>query len=217
MQKCGRCKVNKPLEEYAPSYRGRPGTQCRACDFIRKHERNVPAAPHDPVACSMCDTLFVPKQMKPFAVRFCSKKCGRRFRAVRLTQHKAATLQRACIHCGIDLPPTMRTDAKFCSARCNSAAHAVTRKMSQRARRARTPGDPLVERNAIAKRDNYCCGICGGHVDMRLRHPDPMSPSIDHVIPLARGGGNDMDNLQLAHLACNLSKRALLPEEHAAA
>jgi len=101
----------------------------------------------------------------------------------------------------------MRSDAKFCSAECNSAAHAVTRKMAKRAGRAKKFDDPLLERNYIAKRDKFRCGICGGRVDMKLNHPDPMYGSIDHIVPLAAGGGNELSNLQLAHLRCNLAKR----------
>lgn len=33
-----------------------------------------------------------------------------------------------------------------------------------------------------------------------------MSPSIDHVIPLSRGGAHAMGNVQSAHLRCNSSK-----------
>ncbi len=41
---------------------------------------------------------------------------------------------------------------------------------------------------------------------MTARRPDLMTPSIDHVVPLSRGGSNHPSNLQLAHLLCNLSK-----------
>lgn len=51
------------------------------------------------------------------------------------------------------------------------------------------------------------CGICGQPVDKRLKYPHPMSPCIDHIIPIDRSGHpSDMDNLQLAHWICNRSK-----------
>lgn len=51
------------------------------------------------------------------------------------------------------------------------------------------------------------CGICGKPVDMSLRYPDPMSKTVDHIIPINRGGHpSDIENLQLAHLTCNLEK-----------
>lgn len=51
------------------------------------------------------------------------------------------------------------------------------------------------------------CGICGKPVDFSLKRPDPMSPCIDHIIPISRGGHpSDINNLQLAHYACNAKK-----------
>lgn len=45
------------------------------------------------------------------------------------------------------------------------------------------------------------------------RHPDPLCASIDHIVPLSQGGTNDLTNLQLAHLRCNLRKRATTHEK----
>ena len=51
------------------------------------------------------------------------------------------------------------------------------------------------------------CAICGGFVDKTIKSPDPMSPSVDHIIPIALGGHpSDMSNLQLTHRACNRAK-----------
>ena len=44
------------------------------------------------------------------------------------------------------------------------------------------------------------CGICGQPVDKSLRYPHPLSPVIDHIIPVNRNGHpSDIKNLQLAH------------------
>ncbi len=51
------------------------------------------------------------------------------------------------------------------------------------------------------------CSICGKPIDMNLQNPDPLSPCIDHVIPVSKGGHpSDMKNLQLAHWQCNRQK-----------
>lgn len=51
------------------------------------------------------------------------------------------------------------------------------------------------------------CGICGRPVDKTLKAPDPMSPVIDHIIPVNKGGHpSDINNLQLAHWSCNRQK-----------
>lgn len=51
------------------------------------------------------------------------------------------------------------------------------------------------------------CGICGKAVDFSIKYPHPLSPCIDHIIPIAKGGHpSDIDNLQLAHWTCNRQK-----------
>ena len=51
------------------------------------------------------------------------------------------------------------------------------------------------------------CGICGKPVDFSYKYPHPLSPCIDHIIPIAKGGHpSDIDNLQLAHWTCNRQK-----------
>lgn len=51
------------------------------------------------------------------------------------------------------------------------------------------------------------CGICGRLVDLSLKQGDPMAPTVDHIIPVAKGGHpSSLDNLQLAHWTCNRQK-----------
>lgn len=51
------------------------------------------------------------------------------------------------------------------------------------------------------------CGICGKPVDFGFKFPHPLSPCIDHIIPVSRNGHpSDISNLQLAHMCCNRQK-----------
>ena len=60
------------------------------------------------------------------------------------------------------------------------------------------------------------CGICGQPVDFAFKFPHPLSPCIDHIIPVSKGGHpSDLANLQLAHMTCNRQKSdnlMILPE-----
>lgn len=50
------------------------------------------------------------------------------------------------------------------------------------------------------------CALCGEAVDRSLEWPHPLSKSVDHIVPISKGGTDDIENLQLAHLRCNISK-----------
>lgn len=51
------------------------------------------------------------------------------------------------------------------------------------------------------------CALCGLPIDKKLRFPDPMSATVDHIVPIAKGGHpSDPQNLQIAHLICNQIK-----------
>ena len=51
------------------------------------------------------------------------------------------------------------------------------------------------------------CGICGKPIDKSIKAPDPLSPVVDHIVPISKGGHpSAMENLQLAHWTCNRQK-----------
>ena len=67
-------------------------------------------------------------------------------------------------------------------------------------------GDEAVVPAQVFARDNWICQLCDTPISPKVQWPDPMSASVDHVIPLARGGRHAMDNVQSAHMGCNARK-----------
>lgn len=63
---------------------------------------------------------------------------------------------------------------------------------------------PEWAKKAIHARDRGRCAHCGASIDLELE----ADGHIDHIIPLARGGTNDLVNLQLLCESCNLNKSA---------
>lgn len=60
---------------------------------------------------------------------------------------------------------------------------------------------PIAVRDYVFQRDNYRCQGCG-------RCQTEMPLEVDHIIPLAKGGSNDLSNLQTLCRGCNGSKGA---------
>lgn len=65
----------------------------------------------------------------------------------------------------------------------------------------------------VHTRDGWTCQLCHEPIDPSITWPHSKSPSIDHVIPLSRGGAHAMANVQSAHLGCNSSKGDKLMDE----
>ena len=59
---------------------------------------------------------------------------------------------------------------------------------------------PKGMRHEVFKRDNYTCCECGA------RKNDGATLHIDHIIPVSKGGSDELDNLQTLCSDCNLNK-----------
>ena len=73
----------------------------------------------------------------------------------------------------------------------------------------RRPGNRAAYENARRKilATQTICGICGKPVDFSFKNPHPLAPTVDHIIPVSKGGHpSDLSNLQLAHRCCNREK-----------
>ena len=55
------------------------------------------------------------------------------------------------------------------------------------------------------------CHWCGRPMDFDTRE-EPLSASLEHVIPKSRGGTNDRSNLRLAHKRCNEDRSVPTPK-----
>jgi len=52
------------------------------------------------------------------------------------------------------------------------------------------------------------CALCNLPIDLDLKYPDRDSLAVDHILPLEKGGADEISNTQPTHLGCNDKKRA---------
>lgn len=161
--------------------------------------------------CGWCEA----KALRPFGKRgrprkYCSVQCRRR------ATHRPDSASRECEVGGCSRAHRARG---MCSMHWRRWARAqgreaapkwdARRRDAWKAREALKRGAEGAETfsyGEVFERDEWRCGICSSQVNPELRYPDPMSASLDHIVPLAKGGAHSLANAQLAHLFCNLSK-----------
>lgn len=126
--------------------------------------------------------------------------CRRAFKApvkrIRNKRARGLTDEWTCAGCGVacSRPATKGQRRKWCDL-CAGV---------QQNRYIRIPHSA---RLSIYARDAWTCWICEGPVDGSLiGSRDQWRPSLDHVIPRSRGGSDDVTNLSLAHLWCNVAR-----------
>lgn len=66
-------------------------------------------------------------------------------------------------------------------------------------------GDDIVHLE-VFERDEWVCGLCYKLIESWRRGDDWMRATLDHIIPLSKGGLHVYDNVQAAHWLCNQKK-----------
>lgn len=161
-------------------------------------------------ACVTCGVSLAGRR----AQRFCSVVCGDVARGHRLLGPPPT---RTCVldDCDVEFQPRKTSQRACCEAHGKKLWNRENpepwndRKRDHYHRRralkaAASTGRPVLL-SEIRVRDGNRCHLCLKAVPEKA-WPHPMSPSLDHVVPLSKGGTHDPDNVKLAHLECNTAK-----------
>lgn len=104
---------------------------------------------------------------------------------------------------------------KYCSCSCAKKANNASHEANRRVKISRQMVDKDITLKKLFLRDNGICHICGGQCDYGdcsaksgFFITGEKYPSIDHIIPLAKGGEHSWNNVALAHFSCNVRKGA---------
>lgn len=118
------------------------------------------------------------------------------------------TVERECIICGTLFYCLDNQNKKTCSEECR---HKLRNARSDK----RIPKDQIIDTDInlerLFRRDEGKCWICGGQCDFNDKsisrsgheYSGATYPTIDHVVPVSRGGLHSWENVRLAHWKCN--------------
>lgn len=152
--------------------------------------------------CEFCGTNFIAKKRdaRYCPDRYCAQKAYKQRK--KMGQPLARSFNVACNGCGTNFI-AKKENARWCSKLC---ANRHWGNLRAKAGRVRTAGD--YSDREIFVRDNWICHLCQKPIDQQLSRTDPMGATIDHLLPLSRGGDDSLENVKAAHWSCNRAKGA---------
>jgi predicted nucleic acid-binding Zn ribbon protein len=218
-QSRGRSRSQKAAywQTYYAAHRARLNANHRQWQAAKRRRPN-------PRPCRQCGRGFTPKRDRG---AFCSRKCCHRAISVRnrrresdrlkrkTAARRARILQRVCVWCGRLFKPARRERAQWCSQRCMAARwskdHPDVKRAEKLRRRARLRGVVFenISPAEIYTRDGWTCQLCHRPAPRHLIGTrSPRRPTIDHIVPIAKGGAHTHQNVQCACSECNSRKSA---------
>jgi 5-methylcytosine-specific restriction endonuclease McrA len=170
-------------------------------------------------ACAHCGSTFEPVR----ATKSCSPECAR---AIKLAYDRTYNATRECAkwdrsnricpQCGVEFSPAFvgqiyHDQACMRRARRSRERARGTRRSDIHRSRAKKYGreyEPISPAK-VFERDGWICQICLKRVPKNKKAPHPRSPTLDHIIPMSRPGGDHLyTNVRLAHFECNWKRGA---------
>lgn len=178
----------------------------RACSAVYRSERTAPKHSELHLAeCSLCLKDFTSRYKKSV----CNSCVSNKSQGVIYSIIKG-TRERQCNHCSVSFSVIgSNHHAQTCSVECLNEIKRAERRKYKARRRAVERGakadtfDPI----DIFKRDKWKCQCCKVKLKPINRGLNlPLSPELDHITPLSKGGAHTRANTQLLCRSCNNAK-----------
>jgi len=188
---------------FASKTRGRPARFCSKACRARHYYEQIRSEPV-PFTCVWCFGSAVGQRGQIL----CSTQCRNR-RSSHRAEHghvdRCDIPWKPCDGCGA--VGSFFQHRRFCADCRAEHRRAHWRRKNAVRRGAKVKGERFsIEQ--VGDRDGWRCHLCGKRVDPSIANPDPRAPTIDHLIPVADGGLDELSNVALAHRSCNCARGA---------
>jgi 5-methylcytosine-specific restriction endonuclease McrA len=186
--------------------------KCLICGSVYEIAASIVRSKKNNIYCEKCSEQNKALRQKELEAER-KKNKERQDRLRQLNKYLANSKQltfNVCPHCGKLFVGTN----KYCSKKCRERNH-EQRKTRLRIDRAKENGkaDYAITLDKLITRDKNICYICNkecNESDYTYQGKTFIAgdyyPSIDHVIPIAKGGTHTWNNVKLAHRICNSIK-----------
>ena len=209
-----------PAFEYVGNYTGSDGTadiRCKCCGTVIT--RSLGTIRHGKPVCPVCQhNKILQKQEEQKIAR---QKQQQIFEAQKQERLKELFWQKDFDQIRMQICPVCRQlfvvtkkRTKYCSNKCGQKVSASRHKKTRK-RILKKVVDKDITLQGLYNRDNGVCYICGDNCDWNdsfysngVFYAGNSYPSIDHVVPISKGGLHAWENIKLAHRHCNSKKSA---------
>jgi 5-methylcytosine-specific restriction endonuclease McrA len=211
-QNCGIALDSKPKA-------GRPRRNCsRLCR--ERHRQKLKLKPTLAQTCQNCSLAFEARAKR----RFCSKPCrvekNKLEQSVKEKQERRKHLDAngyATTTCGwCNEPRTYEYRQGGHNAfhpKCTIEAQRARYRIKTVKRQGLVNKPSRLAADEVVRIYGSDCAVCNEPIDLNLIRTSKMGLTVDHWIPLSKGGSDDMSNLRPAHWICNRRKSDSLPKE----
>lgn len=211
------------LDENA-TWKGKAHFQCKTCGHVVYKSTQFVKHKHN-LKCDNCFAIAKAEKEKQHRLEIQKRKEERKKQSEinKINKQKSQENPKPiyiiiCVECGKKFE-TLYNSAKYCSDKCRH--HAYNKKYKshkecihkERAIKYNVSYDPSINIKELIDRDNGICALCGKPIDINDGHwangvwyTGLNYPTIDHIIPMSKGGSHTWNNVQLAHMICNSSK-----------
>lgn len=186
--------------------------RCKDCGYIFKYSKSGIRPSHRSlIICRQCQEILSNKRKEEDRrVKILAREEKAALRMMALNRRREEARQHICARCGKEF--TANPNKRYCSELCRRRAQDSR---NEHRRRIRIKGyKDNIQLPVLYKRDKGICWLCEDKCewnDFKIKNGafvvGERYPSIDHVIPLSKGGSHTWSNVRLAHKGCNTYKR----------
>lgn len=230
-KRCPKCDTTKDLSDFGRDASRPDGrySYCKACRRApsRAEQEIEQAASKGLKKCTLClktkpFCAFDSDSTKRFGVTSRCKRCHKEQRALKAQEYHArlsdvATLRdqglNRCYKCKQTKSFSLFLKSRKSSFGVQNLCLECNNFIRRRYNRLRNRAERDYVRWEVFEADDFICYLCEDVLDPELFSPHPKSLTIDHVVPVSRGGADSRDNVRTACLDCNRRKNDMLPEE----
>jgi 5-methylcytosine-specific restriction endonuclease McrA len=212
-QYCG-----KPLKGLSATGRARRNCSDQCRNKAANRAKAVPALKIE-LTCQICQSKFVGRA----GVRFCSKQCRRRNTINNQRTKRHISYQEkypngmVTVTCGWCKQPRSypfgTSTVTAYHPGCTIEAQRARYRIKTVKRQSLTNKPSRLAADEVVRVHGQNCSICGELIDLTLKRTSSRGLTVDHWIPLSKGGSDDISNLRPAHWSCNRKKSDKLPKE----